>query len=172
MKSSHLESKLKEEIYNALPSGHRTFNGQRHDRMQDMGNKKEFPERRISPAIREEDEAGAADSNLSFKTPQLIYFKCMSKKAMYYIIVETIHKDSLRRQKDSRWPDLLIPDFLVRDRWRTQYKPAVEKCTADLQWRIIHGAIATDGHVTLLNTAVNGDCWFCGEKEDLELVLD
>ncbi|KAK3533099.1 hypothetical protein QTP70_006779 [Hemibagrus guttatus] len=39
---------------------------------------------------------------------------------------------------------MLNPDFLVRDRGRTLYKPPVEKCTADLQWRIIHGAVATD----------------------------
>ncbi|KAK3524893.1 hypothetical protein QTP86_011311 [Hemibagrus guttatus] len=49
---------------------------------------------------------------------------------------------------------MLNPDFLVPDRWRTLYKPPVEKRTADLQWRIIHGAVATDGHVAHLNPAV------------------
>lgn len=87
---------------------------------------------------------------------------------MYHIIVKVINQDSLKGQKTSRWPDLLSPDFLIRDRWRALYKPPIEKRTADLQWRIIYGAIAMDGHVSHLSTAVNGDCRFCGAKEDLE----
>lgn len=38
----------------------------------------------------------------------------------------------------------MTPEFLVGDRWRALYRPPVEKRTADLQWRIIHRAIATD----------------------------
>lgn len=56
----------------------------------------------------------------------------------------------------------------MRDRWRALYKPPIEKRTADLQWRLIHGAIATDRHVAHLNPAVGGECRFCGEQEDLE----
>lgn len=69
LRSSRLVSKLKEKIYNALASGHRTYIGQRHDNMKDMGNKKKFTELKISPA----------DSILSFKTPPLSSFKCMPK---------------------------------------------------------------------------------------------
>ncbi len=60
----------------------------------------------------------------------------------------------------------------VRDRWRTLYKLPVEKRTADLQRRIIHGAIATDRlDVAHLNPSVGGQCRFCGEGEDLEHLI-
>ncbi len=108
------------------------------------------------------------DSILSFKTPQLHLFKDASKKAIYYTAVKVIHRELLKRQRTSRWPVLLSPDLLVSDRWRTLYKPPVEKRTADLQWMIIHGAIATDGYVAHLNPAVEGKFRFCGEQEDIE----
>ncbi len=127
-----------------------------------------FPEIRVSPVINEEDEGEDVDSILSFKTLSYTFFKDASKKAIYYTLVKVIHRELLKRQRTSRWPGLLRPDFLVRDRWRTLYKPPVEKRTADLQWRIIHGAIATDGHVAHLNPAVEGKCRFCGEQEDIE----
>lgn len=162
LRSSRLVSKLKEEIYNVLPSGYRTFIAQRHESTQDMGNNVQFPELVISPAIKE-DEEKVVDAILSFYS-----FKSISKKELYNVTVKTIHQDSLRKQKVSKWPDLLSPDFLIRNRWRALYKPPVEKRSGDLQWRIIYGAIATDGHVAHLNTAVKGECRFCGEKEELE----
>lgn len=139
LKSLRLVSKLKEEVCNALPSSCRTWIGLRQT--QDMRTGQGFPEKKISPVMNEDDEGEVADSILSFRTPQLDLFKDVSKKAIYCITVKTTHRDSLKRQKASRWPELLQPDFLVRDRWRTLYKPPVEKRTADLQWRIIHGAI-------------------------------
>lgn len=129
-----------------------------------MGNDMDFPELTVSPAIKEVEEE-VVDTMLYFGTPQCCSFKSMTKKVMYNITVKMIHQDSLRKQKVSKWPDLLSPDFLIRDRWRALYKPPVEKRTGDLQWRIIYGAIATDGHVAHLNTAVKGDCRFCGEKK-------
>ncbi len=127
----------------------------------------EFPELIVSPAIIK-DEEEAVDAILSAQIPQFCSFKSMSKKVMCNITVKAVHQDSLRKQKVSKWPDLLNPDFLIRDRWRALYKPPVEKRTGDLQWRIIYGAIATDQHVAHLNIAVKGDCRFCGGKEDLE----
>ncbi len=60
------------------------------------------------------------------------------------------------------------PDFLERDRWRALYKPPIEKRTADLQWRIIHRAIATNRYVAHLNPAVGGECRFCMVEETVE----
>lgn len=90
------------------------------------------------------------------------------KETIYRVIVKVLHQDLLRGQKMSRWPGLLKPDFLTRDRWRTLYKPPVEKRTADLQLRIMYGAIATDKHVAHLNPAVGVECRFFGKEENLE----
>jgi len=169
LRSSRLVSKLKEEINNVLPSGYRSFIAQkRHENNQDKGDNVQFPELVISPAMKEDDEEEMVDNILSFWNHQFCSFKSISKKEIYNITVKAMHQDSFRKQKVSKWPDLLRPDFLTRDRWRALYKPPVEKRSGDLQWRIIYGAIATDGHVAHLNSAVKGECRFCGKKEDLE----
>ncbi|KAK3537880.1 hypothetical protein QTP70_022160, partial [Hemibagrus guttatus] len=166
-----MEAKLQEELFNTLPISYRTYIGQRHGTTQDRKIDEEFPGLRILPAERTEEDDAVTDSILSFKVPQTS-LKDTTTKGIYHITVKVLHKESLKRQKASRWPGMLNPDFLVWDRWRTLYKPPVEKRTADLQWRIIHGAVATDGHVAHLNPAVKGECGFCGQKEDLEhLVL-
>lgn len=56
----------------------------------------------------------------------------------------------------------------MRDRWRALYKPLIEKWMADLQWRLVHGSIATDRHVAHLSTAVGGECKICDQDKDLE----
>ncbi|KAK3509430.1 hypothetical protein QTP70_035016, partial [Hemibagrus guttatus] len=154
LRSSHLAAKLQEELCNTLPSSYRTYIGQRHGTTRDRKSD-EFPGLRILPAVRTEEEDAVTDSILSFKAPQTS-LKDMTKKGIYHITVKVLHKESLKRQKASRWPGMLNPDFLVRDRERTLYKPPVEKRTADLQWGIIHGAVATDGHVVHLDPAVRG----------------
>lgn len=101
-------SKLKEEIYNALPSGYRTFIAQRHGNIQEMGNDIDFPELAVTPALKEVEEV-VVDTMLYSRTPQCCSFKSMTKKVMYNITVKMIHQDSLRKQKVSKWPDLLSP---------------------------------------------------------------
>ncbi len=98
LRSSCLVSKLKEEIYNALPSGYRTFIVQRPENILGIGNNVEFPELIASPAIKK-DEEEAVDAILSAHIPQFCSFKSMSKKVMYNITVKAVHQDSLRKQK-------------------------------------------------------------------------
>lgn len=166
LRSSRLTEKLMEGIVNTLPSSYRKYIGR--GTLMDMTNEQELPGIKISYLIKTENEDEDVGSILSFKTPQLEYFESASKKAIYHSTVKVLHQDSLKGQKASRWPGLLKPDFLVRDRWRALYKPPIEKRTADLQWRLIHGAIATDRHVAHLNPAVSEQCRFCGMVEDLE----
>ncbi len=80
-----------------------------------------------------------------------------ASKAIYYTSVKVIHWNLLKRQRTSSWPGLLRPDFLVSGQVEDPVQPPVEKQTADLQWMIIQGAIATDGHVAHLNPAVEGE---------------
>lgn len=167
LKSERLVSKLIEEIWNVLPSVNRAYI-ERSWSMDLKDTEEEFPKIRVSPVVLEEGVEENTDSILSFDTPQLDCFESISKKAIYYSSVKVTHQVSLKRIKVSKWPVLLGPDFLVRDRWRALYKPPIEKRTADLQWRLIHGAIATDRHVAHLNPAVGSECRFCGEQEDLE----
>ncbi len=65
-----------------------------------------------------------------------------SKKSIYMTCVKVTHQTVLKRVRVGRWTDVFGPDF--RGSWRSLYKPPIEKCTADLQWRLVHGIIATN----------------------------
>ncbi|KAK3513022.1 hypothetical protein QTP70_000183 [Hemibagrus guttatus] len=114
LRSSHLAAKLQEELCNTLPISYRTYIGQRHGTTQDRKSDEEFPGLRILPAVRTEEEDAVTDSILSFKAPQTS-LRDMTKKGIYHITVKVLHKESLKRQKASRWPGMLNPDFLMRD---------------------------------------------------------
>ncbi|KAL6457542.1 hypothetical protein MHYP_G00345050 [Metynnis hypsauchen] len=88
--------------------------------------------------------------------PDLGPFQMLSRKALYHACVKVAHQTGLKHQRVIRWLELFGPDFLLRDRWRSLYKPPIEKLLANLQCRIIHGAIATERHVAHLNPSVGG----------------
>ncbi len=149
--STRIASKLRDDIFAVLPSSYRNLVA--GGKVQQL--KGDFPRFKISPAVsREQEELDG--SILFFKTPQLEELDIASKKALYYVTVKIIHMNSLSRHSFSKWMETMEPDFLERDRWRALYKPPIEKRTADLQWRIIHRAIATNRHVAHLNPAVGG----------------
>ncbi len=56
-------------------------------------------------------------------------------------------------------------DISPKGSWRSLYKRPIDKRTGDLQWRIVHGAIATNRHVVHLNPNVGVGCLFCTEND-------
>ncbi|KAK3528671.1 hypothetical protein QTP70_007715 [Hemibagrus guttatus] len=106
LRSSRLAEKLQEKLCNTLPSSYRTYIGQRHGTTEDRKSDEEFTGLRILPAVRTEEEDAVTDSILSFKAPQTS-LKDMTKKVIYHITVKVLHKESLKRQKASRWPGML-----------------------------------------------------------------
>ena len=56
---------------------------------------------------------------------------------------------------------------MLSPQWRTLYKPPLKKRTGDLQWRILHGAIATNAFLSVLNRSVLNECPFCGLTENI-----
>ena len=53
----------------------------------------------------------------------------------------------------------------VKPAWRVLYKPSLKKRTGDLQWRILHGAIAVNAFISMINPTVSSKCPFCEEVE-------
>lgn len=47
--------------------------------------------------------------------------------------------------------------------WTTLYKPPLNKRTGDLQWSILHGAIATNPLVLILNVNAVSQCPLCSK---------
>ncbi|KAL6461578.1 hypothetical protein MHYP_G00297220 [Metynnis hypsauchen] len=126
------------------------------------------------------DEDGGADCSeigdyleeegalLSFRTPQLGGFAEVSKKGLYSICVKVLHRTSLDGLKESRWLGLLAPGSSPQGSWRSLYKPPIEKRAGDLQWRIVHGAVATNRHVAHIGPTIGSECPFCGREEAVE----
>lgn len=70
------------------------------------------------------------------------------------------HNDTVRRTHLSLAPD-------IKPAWRSLYKPPLTKKHADLQWRIVHGIVAVNSFVSVINAAVEDKCPFGVQRETL-----
>ncbi len=59
----------------------------------------------------------------------------------------------------------------VKPEWRVLYKPPLSKRTGDLQWRILHGAIAVNSFIYVLDSKNDPGCSFCFKKKLLFMLL-
>lgn len=99
--------------------------------------------------------------------PQLDSFESAGKKALYVICVKVTNAHLLLGVTSSKWTDFFGVDISPKGSWRSLYKCPIDKRTGDLQWRIVHGAIATNRHVVHLNPNVGVGCPFCSENETI-----
>lgn len=53
----------------------------------------------------------------------------------------------------------------LKGSWRSLYKRPIEKRVGDLQWRVVHGILATNRLLALLNISDDEGCPFCGVSE-------
>ena len=67
----------------------------------------------------------------------------------------------------SRWTEVFGNGSSPRGCWRSLYKPPVDKRTGDLQWRIVHGAIATYRYLVHLDPGTGDGCPFCSQTETI-----
>ncbi len=102
---------------------------------------------------------------LNFRTPVLELFSETGKKALYITCVKVSHMNSLKGLKESKWQEVFGSETSPKGRWRTLYKPPIEKRPGDLQWRIVHGLIATNRYRAHLDPQVGEECPFCGQSE-------
>ena len=86
-------------------------------------------------------------------------------RAMYECCVLTLNRGKLDVRNDAVWRERLDVDNSVKPVWGVLYKPPIKKRTGDLQWRILHGAIAVNSFISIINPTVQCNCPFCGEIE-------
>ena len=86
-------------------------------------------------------------------------------RAMYECCVLTLNRSNLDVRTDTAWRGRLDVDSSVKPAWRVLYKPPLRKRTGDLQWRILHGAIAVNWLMMEMKITVKYNCPFCGEVE-------
>ncbi len=87
------------------------------------------------------------------------------KQTLYSSCVKSINKNGLSNRPPTVWTERLAGETGPSPQWRIFYKPPLKKRTADLQWRILHGAIASNAFISVLNPAVFNKCPFCDLRE-------
>ena len=81
--------------------------------------------------------------------------------------MKVLNLRSLAGVQESKWAEFFGPDVSPRGSWRCLYKLPSEKRTADLQWRVVHGAIATNRYRAHLDPELGEECSFCSQSETL-----
>ena len=88
-----------------------------------------------------------------------------SGKTLYKLMVKTLNQNKLNGRSDTPWRTYLDLDPDVKPAWRSLYKPPLTKKHADLQWRILHGIVAVNSFISVINAAVEEKCPFCSQRE-------
>lgn len=88
-----------------------------------------------------------------------------SGKTMYKLMVKTLNQNKLNGRNDTPWREYLDLDPGFKPEWRSLYKPPLTKKQADLQWRILHGIVAVNSFISVINAAVEDRCPFCDQRE-------
>ncbi|KAL7890945.1 hypothetical protein AOLI_G00004210 [Acnodon oligacanthus] len=105
---------------------------------------------------------------LSFSSPSLRLFEDADGKALYVVCVKVRNLRALAEVREHCRHDLLRGQSMAGYRWRVLYKLPVPKRSGDLQWCIIHGAIATNQHTAHFVPGMETTCPFCSEPESVE----
>lgn len=91
---------------------------------------------------------------------------CESNGKMFYkACVKSFNKKELHERVDTPWRTVFQMSDNVRPEWRALYKPPLAKKHGDLQWRILHGIIAVNAFISVLNPDVGKECPFCCQRE-------
>ncbi|KAI4890945.1 hypothetical protein NFI96_003942, partial [Prochilodus magdalenae] len=102
---------------------------------------------------------------LTSRTLTLGHFSSLSKRALYQACVKVPNVHSLRDVRETKWTGVVRTDSLPKGSWQSLYKRPIEKRVGDLQWRIIHGILATNRHVAQIDPLIGEGCPFCGAPE-------
>lgn len=92
-------------------------------------------------------------------------FSSCTGKLLYRFCVIAFCKKLLNMKVDTPWRAFFKLDTERKPEWRAIYKPPLVKKVGDLQWRILHGIVAVNAFVSILNSEVEVGCPFCNERE-------
>ena len=91
----------------------------------------------------------------------------MKGKTLYHCCVKVLNKHKLQNRVDSVWRKKFGESCEMKPGWRVLYKLPSKKRTGDLQWRILHGAVAMNAFISVINPTVTNECPFCGKVENV-----
>ena len=81
------------------------------------------------------------------------------------MMVKCLNKNKLRERVDTPCRGHLHLGGDVNPAWNGLYKPLLTKRVADLQWRLLHGTVAVNAFLTVINSGVSDAYPFCPHKE-------
>ena len=86
-------------------------------------------------------------------------------KVLSCLMVKCLNRQKLQHRTQLQWRAHLALGEEARPEWRSLYKPPLSKRVADLQWRVLHGILAVNAFVSILNSTVPNTCPFCEAVE-------
>ncbi len=83
------------------------------------------------------------------------------------VFVINFNKKMLNKKVDTPWRGYFKLNMDKKPEWRALYKPPLTKKTGDLQWRVLHGAVAVNAFISIINPEIDAGCPFCTERETI-----
>ncbi len=120
-----------------------------------------FPVLSLSPIL--EDCKGVF---LYCKDVTLIGLEPACGKEMYKMCVKVLNKMFLNNRVDTPWRSILQLEEGEHPEWKALYKSPLTKKFGDLQWRILHGAIAVNAFISVLNLDVGHELSFLSAERN------
>ncbi|KAI4891759.1 hypothetical protein NFI96_005207 [Prochilodus magdalenae] len=105
---------------------------------------------------------------LTSSSPSLGLFGGIDGEALCVVCVKVRHLKDLAEVSEHRWQKLLKDQTTAGYRWRVLYKLPLPKRSGDLQWQLIHRAIATNLHTSHFVQGVETGCPFCAQPETVQ----
>ncbi|TWW74457.1 Transposon TX1 uncharacterized 149 kDa protein ORF 2 [Takifugu flavidus] len=166
MRSSRLLLQLVREVCASLPEALRVFVlDPSVSELWDDECEYVFPSLAVCPAVGQWQPE--EDDLLSLKSSVSVDFEGVGRKDLYILAVKVRNLRSLEGLKASGWTSFFGAGSSPGGCWRSLYKPPVDKRTGDLQWRIVHGAVATNRYLVHLDPSTGDGCPFCSQSETI-----
>ncbi|MGH0176013.1 UNVERIFIED_CONTAM: hypothetical protein FKN15_071634 [Acipenser sinensis] len=126
-----------------------------------------FPELLVSPTgvVEEQGEDEERGQILKLQKMKHLNFRVLKSQDLYRLCIKSAHCRELRGRVDSRWRAHLSLGEEGTPEWRVLYKPPLDKRAGDLQWRLIHGILATGRLLHKIDPSISLECVFCSEEE-------
>ena len=92
-------------------------------------------------------------------------FNTVGKKLLYHMCVKIMHLPQLKGRPDTKWRSFFSISQSTSPSWRMLYKSPIPKRAGDLQWCVLHCAMATGVFTARLRDDVSNLCTLCNVPE-------
>ncbi|MGH0168929.1 UNVERIFIED_CONTAM: hypothetical protein FKN15_063720 [Acipenser sinensis] len=91
----------------------------------------------------------------------------INSREMYKMCIKATHCSKLRGMADTKWRAQPSLGNEGTPEWRVLYKPPLDKRAGDLQWRLLHGILATGRFLHRINHDISSIYDFCQQEDTI-----